>query len=298
MHLFLNSIGLAGLNTRKAIDKLVKDIVKEGLSKSQVIFSKAEFPGEKTFPAQIKHYLGDGFGISVNGFYDKKRKSFKADYYFPFLDGSTDSTETELSIGRKTENIAFNVLCDEPGRGIALIFYLTNPIDYINAAYEGSMDLYDKVVRLSAMSLDGTILMPVMKNERQINKCKQATLARNNLIDLAKKGDSSAIDNLTIGDLDTYTDIFKRIRKEDILSIVDTSFIPSGFECDVYSVLGNIESVRSSENILTGEKVYILGLECNDILLDLCINAMDLTGVPEVGRRFRGKIWLQGQAFI
>ncbi|HCO40058.1 MAG TPA: DUF3881 domain-containing protein, partial [Lachnospiraceae bacterium] len=40
--------------------------------------------------------------------------------------------------------------------------------------------------------------------------------------------------------------------------------------------------------------VYELGLVCNDVPIDICINEKDLFGVPEVGRRFKGQIWLQG----
>jgi len=28
--------------------------------------------------------------------------------------------------------------------------------------------------------------------------------------------------------------------------------------------------------------------------MDICVNAKDLLGKPEVGRRFKGVIWLQG----
>ena len=103
------------------------------------------------------------------------------------------------------------------------------------------------------------------------------------------------MDNLTIDEIDTYTDIYKRMRKEDVLTIVDTSFMPSGFECDSYSVIGNIIETKLCSNNLTGEEVYILTLECNDIMLDLCINKEDVIGIPEYGRRFKGNIWLQGQ---
>ena len=37
-----------------------------------------------------------------------------------------------------------------------------------------------------------------------------------------------------------------------------------------------------------------MNLECNDMGFDICINAKDLLGEPEIGRRFKGSIWLQG----
>ena len=37
-----------------------------------------------------------------------------------------------------------------------------------------------------------------------------------------------------------------------------------------------------------------MNILCNDVPLDVCINEKDLLGEPEVGRRFKGQIWLQG----
>lgn len=295
MHLYLKAVGLGSINTRRDYDKLIRQIIKESIEKSTVMYSDIPYlPGDKVFPAQIKHYFNKVCGISLNGFYDPKRKSFKLDYVFPFLDGSVESYESEVSIGRKTEREAFNALCDEPGRGIALIFHLSNPIDYLMSK-PIMADFNDKTVRIAAMANEGTVLLPVNKSEHQIDKCRAATAARNNLINLAKKGDTAAIDNLTIEDLDTYTDIYKRMHNEDVFTIVDSSFMPSGFECDSYSVVGNIVESRMLSNNYTGEDVYVMTLECNDIVFDMCINARDLIGEPAEGRRFKGRIWLQGQ---
>ena len=35
-------------------------------------------------------------------------------------------------------------------------------------------------------------------------------------------------------------------------------------------------------------------IESNNLIYDICINYKDLLGEPEVGRRFKGNIWLQG----
>ena len=47
-------------------------------------------------------------------------------------------------------------------------------------------------------------------------------------------------------------------------------------------------------NVRTEEAVYEMRIACNDIELDVCINEKDLMGIPEVGRRFKGVVWLQG----
>ena len=71
--------------------------------------------------------------------------------------------------------------------------------------------------------------------------------------------------------------------------------MPYGMECDQYQILGNIEYCQKVHNTVTDEYVYQMTLECNDMYFDICVNAKDLLGVPEIGRRFKGNIWLQGQ---
>ena len=36
-------------------------------------------------------------------------------------------------------------------------------------------------------------------------------------------------------------------------------------------------------------------IESNNMQFDVCINRKDLLGDPQVGRRFKGTVWLQGQ---
>ena len=70
--------------------------------------------------------------------------------------------------------------------------------------------------------------------------------------------------------------------------------MPSGIECDQYSMIGDIKKVDVLENSCTGEKVYNLTVECNDLIFHVGINQADLLGEPAPGRRFKGKVWMQG----
>ena len=94
--------------------------------------------------------------------------------------------------------------------------------------------------------------------------------------------------------MDTYTAISRKIQKEDVFSLVDTYFMPYGVECDQYSILGEIQECRRVTNSMTGEHVWLMTLECNELNFDVCINEKDLFGEPMAGRRFKGVIWLQG----
>ena len=110
----------------------------------------------------------------------------------------------------------------------------------------------------------------------------------------ARQGDEEAIETLTMEDMDMYTNISKRIPEEDLFTLIDTSLMPYGVECDQYSILGEIMAMRMVTNKLTGEKIYILTIYCNELTFDVAINIIDLFGEPQVGRRFKGIIWLQG----
>ena len=81
---------------------------------------------------------------------------------------------------------------------------------------------------------------------------------------------------------------------EDVFSIVDTYMMPYGAECDLYSILGTIIKVRKTCNEYTKEAIYIMSLDVNDLLFDVCVPVNNTMGEPEEGRRFKGNIWLQG----
>ena len=70
--------------------------------------------------------------------------------------------------------------------------------------------------------------------------------------------------------------------------------MPYGVECDLYSIMGEILAVRLRENIVTKEKIYQMKLDVNELQFDICVPASEVMGEPEIGRRFKGTIWLQG----
>ena len=147
---------------------------------------------------------------------------------------------------------------------------------------------------LAGLSCQGSIMMPLKKDEKDVLKTKKASVSRNQLIKAARSGDEEAIESFTLEDMYTYTSISKQIHKNDIYTIVDTYFMPYGVECDLYSIMGEILQFEELENSVTNEKIIKMTLLCNELTFDVCINKQDLFGEPEIGRRFKGVIWLQG----
>ena len=148
---------------------------------------------------------------------------------------------------------------------------------------------------MTGLAREGKILFPVQKDKEAVKVERELTKNRNNLIAAARNGDEEAMEDLTMEDMDTYSMISERIVTDDVFTIVDSYFMPHGIECDQYSIMGEILEYVTFKNILTGEELCQMTIECNDIQFDVCINKADLLGEPEVGRRFKGLIWLQGQ---
>ena len=137
-------------------------------------------------------------------------------------------------------------------------------------------------------------MLPIKKDAGEREKIKKAVNDRGKRIVAAKQGDETAIEKLTLEDMDTYNTISKRIQTEDVFTLVDSFFMPYGVECDQYSILGEIEEISYEKNYLTEENLYVMTVSCNSMPITVCINEKDLLGEPKVGRRFKGDIWLQG----
>ncbi|MDD6572151.1 MAG: DUF3881 family protein [Thermoflexaceae bacterium] len=287
MHLYLKSIGFSGINSSSRENRFIRKIIKEAIASGQVKYNEDAGIGV------IMAGFGRDFGICIKGSYNGRDK-FSMEYYYPYLLSDCVSNIEELSIERHADKDSYAIVCDEVKAGVTLIFYLQNIFDYYNYKAK-SESICGRSISLSGLSLSGKILLPLIKNDRQIQKIKKDALVRNNLIAAARNGDEEAMENLTIEDLDTYSQISRRVMREDIYSIVDSTFMPYGVECDQYSVIGEILDYSYETNTYTGEEVCIMVLDCNDIIIKTAINQKDLIGEPEVGRRFKGSMWISAQ---
>lgn len=287
MHRYMRAIGFSEFKNRRQLKELLTSSIMNSDRRSYTLNEENVMLGEfcKDF--------ADNMGIAVCGEFDEEDK-FIYDYYFPYLVGNGVTTCEDVSVERHAAKDSYAGVCDDIKVGISLIFYLRNMIPYVKAQTTGKLPIRGTTVTLSALSVNGCIMMPIMKDEEQKIRIKNDSDNRSKLIAAARKGDEEAIETLTLEDIDMYTTISKKIQKEDVFTLVDTYFMPYGVECDQYSVLGEIVDMRMTTNKLTGEKIYILTICCNELTFDVCINIIDLFGEPQIGRRFKGVIWLQG----
>ncbi len=287
MHKFLRAVGFSEYTNRKRIQKLIKDIILHADGRSYTALH------ENSLFAQFDRNFAEDVGIAVCGEFDEE-DNYIYEYYYPYVRSKIVSTAEDITVERHVFGESYAGICEDPKVGVSLIFYLQNMISYLKYENAGQLPIRGTTLNLSALSCQGTIMMPIQKSEWQKNKIKNDTVIRNRLIQAARGGDEEAIESLTLEDMDTYTSISKQVHKTDIFSLVDTYFMPYGVECELYSILGEIQDWKKVMNNLTGEELFILSLCCNDLNLQVCINSMDLVGEPAIGRRFKGSVWLQG----
>ena len=290
MHSFLRAVGFGSVKSRSDEEKLINLVIENATEKQVFRMS------EERSVVELMMEVAEDTGIVVRGETDT-RGNFHVSHYFPIRRGTTITTEEPLFVNKRVDTDAYTGMCDDYRIGVSLIFYIQNVVDLLKNPIR-KKERRRCPVYLSALATDGKILLPVEKTKKEAEKVKSDLQNRSALIAEAKQGNQEAMQSLTMDDIDQYAVVSRRIRKEDIYSIVETSFIPYGSESDNYSILGYINSVEKQQNSYTKEEFYVLNVECNEMNYDVCIHAEDLLGEPEPGRRFRGNVWMQGKVEV
>ena len=286
MHSYLRAIGFSKIESRKAFEDILNDVMESPTFKYTY-----EISPNHILVQFIKEF-GDNIGISLVGEYDEKGKFF-LNYYTPFASAQVASSKEPVMINKRVDTDAYTGMCDDMRLGISLIFYLQNIIDYKKCS-DKSETKHPVDIYLYALSAEGKVLLG-LSNEYTFSRKKILENHRKNkLIADAKNGNQEAIDALTMEELDTFAMVTRRSRTEDIYTLVEHSFIPFGSESDNYTLLGTILNWDTIKNDATGEEIYCLLINCNHLVFPVYINKNDLFGVPMIGRRFKGNVWMQG----
>lgn len=288
MHRFLRAIGFSNIKNRQELDSIFGKVMNQPDKKKKI-----QLTPNCTY-TEFAMEVGSQIGIAIRGEYDEKG-FFYMEHYFPYCESRLITSSEDISVNKRVDTNAFTGMCDDLRLGISMIFYLQNAVDYLELHCADNTPHKAKLT-LSGLSLKGTIILGVYHDVYSTQKQKYRSQHRNRLIAKAKNGDQNAIDDLTIEDIDISAKVRNRIKEEDLYSLVETSFIPYGSESDHYSILGTIVNWSLVKNNFTNEEVYQMLLNCNDILINVCIHKHDLLGEPMIGRRFKGIIWMQGHS--
>ena len=286
MHKFMRTLGFSMYQKKQDMEKLLRRLAKEA-ERTGIL---TDTDGSRL--CELRTEIAPGTGVAIVGQLSEKG-TFRREYYYPYIKSTEISSRAECSIKRHTERETYAGLLDEYKVGISLIFYIENSMEYrIRLADRQSVQ--PTGTALTGFSVQGRILLPIQKTEQQAEDSKQAARVRSKLLEAARHGDEDAIETLTMEDIDKYSMVSRRIVNEDVYSIIETCFMPCGVECDQYSVIGEITGIEKMANRITKEEIYKLRLDCNDMIFHTLINKQDLLGVPEIGRRFKGQVWMQG----
>ena len=287
MHKFIKAIGFQFCTTEKEWNSILKDAEEYFTSYRDITLE------DGLELRELKKEFGDRIGIySYHQIFDDDEQT--REYYVPYFEGMGITSYADIIVEKRSDRNAYLGICEDSKVGVSLIFHLQNAMDYLHELQLGDIPKSSTSVTLSGMALSGTVLFPVLKNQEQIEEKNEESRNRMMLLSAARQGDTKAMEGLTLDDIDIYSDVSKRIQQEDIYSIVDTYLMPYGVECDQYSIMGEIIDLDVVKNELTREDIYVMTLDVNELHFDVCVPVEGVTGQPEIGRRFKTNIWLQG----
>ena len=287
MHTYLRAIGFRDCKSRQQLEDIYRCTLNTPNRKIMTTISV------DTSLLQFEKDFGKDFGLSLIGEYDING-ALSIEHYFPYMKGQRIMQFENIVIQKQTDKESYAGVCEDYHLGMTIIFYIINIADYAKSKWLNYSNRQITNVRFSGLCINGVILLGMHHTKQEIAIDAKGRERRNHLLESAREGDMDAMEQLTYDEMNTYTSISSRIMREDVLSIIDTSFMPCGVECDHYMIIGNIYAVEKLQNTYSREIVYNLLIEANGLVINVCINEADLQGEPRVGRRFRGEIWLQG----
>lgn len=288
MHEYLKAIGFGEIDDYKYVYDIL-DQVDDKCDRVEAVALDDQYEF-----CMVSREFAPGIGIAIYGTIDEEEE-FIRQYYVPYLEGRGITSYADTFMERRKDKESFIGICEDSKVGINLMFDLQNVIEFMTHKAMRSQAFRSASVTFSGLAKEGTILIPLMKDEKQTRRQREESRNRMMLQSAAKAGDVAALESLALDDMEIYSNVSKRIASEDIFTIVDTYMMPFGIECDLYSILGEILELREEYNQATGKKLYIMKLDVNELQFDVCVPADGLMGEPAVSRRFKGNIWLQGR---
>ena len=287
MHKYLRAAGFGSITTETDLyDFLRKEVIREENAVTRII------GGDGSVETEFILHTGRDVGIAAVTL-KLSDGSELIEYYYPFFSDREFCSEEPCSLERHTGTETYAGLIDEYKLGISLIFYVQFSLAY-KKYLRTSAPVDFRGTAITAFADEGMVLLPVTKAVEADPALMSRRHEEEQLLEAAIQGDPEAIETLTASDINTYNEAASRIQKEDLYSVVEQCLMPSGIECDQYSIVGEIESIESGQNLITGEELWYLSVLCNGVSFKLCIRKEDLLGEPLCGRRIKAAIWLLG----
>jgi len=293
MHTYLPSIGFSGINSWTDEERLLKWIVD---SPDQVKMAQTG-SGNRSLAVYEKHFSEDGrIGIRVFGTFENGH--FSVISYLPYAENPKVNLTMPCELTRAGDGERLIGSVDDFRLGLLLIFTVSNYGRILLAENQQNKTPEVKGIRLTGLGKDGRIIMPVKMTEAQKRIHQRALKKRDDLSKRVRAGDQDAVNEFCQDDVSLSSDARLRLLsgETDVYSVVNTTILPVGVECDQYQVVALILSVETIRNDYTKEELYYFRVRINTVEAVICIPKSEVYGVPEAGRRLKCKIWLIGEA--
>lgn len=281
MHEYLRAIGFSKLDRNRQIRSLLDEVrFNEDESKEYV-------SENQNGVAEYRKDFANRLGILNYWLIDGEVE--ESDSYMPYYNPNILQFYSTINVEKTVNADGYYCEIEDSRVGISIIFRLLNWVEYLKQ--RNTKRMYH--ISAGALSTEGTIILGVKKEMNQVKRMEKIEQHQKTII-AARKGDKAAAEQLAKEDYDQYQSMNYRISREDLYSVVDSCFMPYGMNSDCYTIVGDIVRYRIETNDITNEKIYVITVDYNTVLIEVAINEIDLMGEPEAGRRFKGKIWLQG----
>lgn len=254
--------------------------------------------GIKTKNKQYAQYyknVGDGIGLRLSGTIDDYGK-FTPDYIFPCANSDIEECIKYYNVYLRNDTPM--VVYSDAVSDNEMAFVLQNTIKYNGCEKHfcdiGANPSKNKIVQVAGLSIWGTVIFPTAKTKEATYQTED--IYYSNLVLRSKEGEHKAA---TTYNQKSQNIIRARLEQEDLLSVVDSYFLPKDYEKDFsYDILGQIQKSLLITNNETNEEVYKLTINAAGVRLQIFINKYDLIGLPLEGMRFMGNCILQGNVLF
>lgn len=284
-------IGFSALDDKYSVDEIVTEILDNPTSQAAM-----KIDSNRILAEYIKEFAPDTYimtRVAVDK--TKEKPNIEVLQCEAYVQASHNLDIQSVDIERIDEEEDYYVICEEKNTAMQIIFWLQNVIEYLEAVKKNKTC---KQVNIAALAVEGTIILPVEKDEEDEVLEKEEREKLKNILQQMKEGDEEARQLLEEEEKELDKQLKQRLREEDFLTIMSGYFIPTTLEDAVYAVLGEITAISKRKNTKTKENLYVFTLSVNDMPLEVVINSKTLVGMPSIGMRFMGTCWVQGRVIM
>ena len=153
MHDYLRAVGFSKVQHKRDLQRLLDMVM--GSPDSEF----ASDCGGTVYAEKCRDFVSNA-GITVRGEVDE-HGMFSYEYYFPHYTGHQISLTDDVSVEKISEREEYDGMCDVVNLGVSLIFHMNHLMDYADMNPK-SRQISSVSVRLSALSISGKVILPVV----------------------------------------------------------------------------------------------------------------------------------------